>query len=203
MRTVHETEALRPSDPVPKTQLPGSTATPTTKIQRIKLKLTAQPKEESETPSIQINGGGEAAGTLVVDHHHHHPGAVAAAEAEEEEDLDEIPLPEFGSELGFDEHELSLRPKELYRLLRRQIHWAEVEMAKLRREWEENIEPQRFEAWRAKEAIFDDVISAEQRLHDVLVEREGENAAAPNGHHVGHEQQLLLQQQNGVEVMST
>lgn len=166
MRTVHETEALRPSDPVPKSQALssiGSTATP--KIQRIKLKLTTQPKEEAEP---NINGEG------VVD----------------PEDLDAIPLPEFGPELGFDEHELSLRPQELYRLLRRQIHWAELEMAKLRQEWEEKIEPQRFEAWRAKEAVLDDVIDAEQRLYNVLVEQEEKNAF-PNGHDQQH--------QNGVD----
>ncbi|KAL1966510.1 hypothetical protein VTN77DRAFT_4432 [Rasamsonia byssochlamydoides] len=189
MRTVHETEALRPSDPVPKNQTLSSlsaAATPTTKVQRIKLKLSSQPKEEGGEQNININVNGEGAG--------------AGATAIDPEDLDSIPLPEFGPELGFDEHELSLRPKELYRLLRRQIHWAELENAKLRQQWEEEIEPQRFEAWRAKEAIFDDLIEAEMRLHNVLMEQQHDSSSNNNNNDAGI---VPNGQQNGVQSTRT
>ncbi|KAL2011631.1 hypothetical protein VTN00DRAFT_4349 [Thermoascus crustaceus] len=159
MRTVHETEALRPSDPVPKHHNPplsalggGPAGTPASKLQRIKLKLSGPPKDEADQP---------------------HYGDTTTTEEGMEgvEDPDAL-VPEYGPELGFDEHELSLRPYDLYRLLRRQIHWAEQETAQLRREWEV-IEPQRKQAWREKEAIFDDMIEAEVRLLKIISGAEG------------------------------
>ncbi|OJJ49666.1 hypothetical protein ASPZODRAFT_31156, partial [Penicilliopsis zonata CBS 506.65] len=151
MRTVHETEALRPSDPVPKHHNPalpalGGTATPTSKLQRIKLKLSHPPKDEADQ--------------------------YGDSDVIETEDLDEIELPELAPEVGFDEHELSLRSMDLYRLLRRQIFWAEKESVELRKEWE-RIQPKRKEAWREKEGIFDDVIDAELRLFSAIVGSEG------------------------------
>jgi hypothetical protein len=154
MRTVHETEALRPSDPVPKNQTAAgagpTTTTPANKVQRIKLKLNFGPREDTEQQSV--NGEGSSS-------------------ALELEDLDSIAFPELDADLGFDEHELAMRPKQLYRLLRRQIHWAEIETAKLKLQWQA-AEPKRKRAWREKEAIFDDVIEAEVRLHNALVEAE-------------------------------
>lgn len=151
MRTVHETEALRPSDPVPKHHNPplSALATPAGKLQRIKLKLSGPPKDEADQ-----YGGGDTTTTTVNE------------DGTEAEDPDAL-VPEYGPELGFDEHELSLRPYDLYRLLRRQIHWAEQESARLRREWE-TIEPQRKRAWQEKEAIFDDLIEAEVRLLKII-----------------------------------
>jgi hypothetical protein len=52
----------------------------------------------------------------------------------------------------------------LYRLLRRQIHWAEQESEKLKQEWELTM-GERKAAWRQKEAILEDVILAEIRVH--------------------------------------
>src|SRR5690242_21618313 len=45
MRTVHETEALRPSDPVPK----HHSSNPSNKFQRLKLVLTNEAKRPSES----------------------------------------------------------------------------------------------------------------------------------------------------------
>ncbi|KAI9928778.1 hypothetical protein ASPWEDRAFT_105756 [Aspergillus wentii DTO 134E9] len=155
MRTVHETEALRPSDPVPKhhnaplSALTPGAATPASKLQRIKLKLSHPPRDEADQYSESAND--ETAAT---------------------EDLDEFELPEFGPEVGFDEHELALRPQDLYRLLRRQIHWAEKETSKLRDDWLKTA-PKRKQAWMEKEAIFDDVIDAELRLFSAIVGNEG------------------------------
>lgn len=155
MRTVHETEALRPSDPVPKHHQQG---TPAHKVQRIKLKLS-QPKDDSDPHS----------------HPPHQPEPPLTNPDEPAEPL-EYSLPEFfGPEIGFDEHELALPPRELYRLLRRQIHWAEKEGQQLRDEWE-RIRPKRKQAWMEKEAIFDDFMDAEVRLLrqlDAIVGHEG------------------------------
>ncbi|KAL3460696.1 hypothetical protein BJX64DRAFT_176928 [Aspergillus heterothallicus] len=145
MRTVHETEALRPSDPVPKRHDILSAAgtpvgTPVSKLQRIKLKLSHPPKDDTDQYSESVNG--DTAGT---------------------EDLDEFEVPEFTVETGFDDHELELSPQELYRLLRRQIHWAEQEGTELRGDWDK-IRPKRKQAWIEKEAIFDDIMDAEVRL---------------------------------------
>lgn len=138
MRTVHETEALRPSDPVPKHHsFPGATNAPGQKLPRIKLKLSQHPKDGSYDTEPQDSASGA-------------------------KETDSMGVPHLGPELGFDEYELSLAPDQLCRLLRRQIHWAEKETTELKREWEV-IEPQRKEAWRAKELIFEDVIDAELR----------------------------------------
>ncbi|KAH8425856.1 C2H2-type zinc finger protein [Aspergillus melleus] len=150
MRTVHETEALRPSDPVPKHHnVPASAAgtpagTPASKLQRIKLKLSQPPKEDPDRYS------------------------ESAADETANTDLDELEDPELNPDLGFDEHELALPPTQLYRVLRRQIHWAEKEGVKIRAEWEK-IKPKRKQAWLEKDAVFDDVIDAQLRLFTALV----------------------------------
>lgn len=88
------------------------------------------------------------------------------------DELDSISIPDYGPELGFDEEELSLRPYDLYRLLRRQIHWAEKESAQLRQDWEK-IEPRRKQAFREKESIFDNVAEAELELIKTIWGTEG------------------------------
>ena len=144
MRTVHETEALRPSDPVPKHQQ----STPANKVQRIKLKLS-QPKDDSDYPHTPT---------------HSHLQNEQSTHPDEPTEPLEYSLPEFyGADIGFDDHELSLPPRELYRLLRRQVHWAEKEGQQLREEWEK-IRPKRKQAWMDKETIFDDVMDAEVQL---------------------------------------
>ncbi|KAL4997119.1 hypothetical protein BDV10DRAFT_170334 [Aspergillus recurvatus] len=160
MRTVHETEALRPSDPVPKRHdilSSGGTpvSTPASKLQRIKLKLSHPPRDDSEQYSESVND--DTAGT---------------------EDLDEFEVPEFSSDTGFDNHELEMNPHQLYRLLRRQIHWAEQESANLKSDWEK-IRPKRKQAWLEKEAIFDDLMDAELRLLSTLVSAEASAAQVP------------------------
>ncbi|KAB8238847.1 hypothetical protein ETB97_000963 [Aspergillus alliaceus] len=156
MRTVHETEALRPSDPVPKHHNPPSAmgtpaGTPASKLQRIKLKLSHPPKEDPEQYSESVNG--------------------------DPEDLDEFEIPEFSPELGFDDHELSLPPQQLYRLLRRQIHWAEKEGVDLRDDWE-RIKPKRKHAFLEKETIIEDVCDAELRLFSLLMSSDNVSSSA-------------------------
>ncbi|KAL4905863.1 hypothetical protein BDW74DRAFT_152180 [Aspergillus multicolor] len=161
MRTVHETEALRPSDPVPKRHdnFSGGTpiGTPGSKLQRIKLKLSHPPRDDSEQYSESINEDTTGA-----------------------EEVDEFEVPEFGPDSGFDDHELEMNPHQLWRLLRRQIHWAEQEGAGLKSDWDK-IQPKRKQAWKEKEAIFDDLMTAEVRLLTII--RDSESHTAPG--HVG------------------
>lgn len=170
MRTVHETEALRPSDPVPKSQLLNNlpnAATPTNKVQRIKLKLNFGPKGGEDTESSTNGEGGGSRGDI---------------DGQQEAEL--LPVPEFTPDLGFDAHELALPPSQLYRLLRRQIHWAEIETSKLKRQWED-LEPKRKAAFFEKEAALTEVIDAEGRLSKVVFdaqrEADKETGNAQNG----------------------
>lgn len=172
MRTVHETEALRPSDPVPKRHdLQSTTGTPVgtpgTKLQRIKLKLSHPPRDDSEQYSESANDETTGPNTG--------PNTTANTAPE---DLDEFEVPEFSPDTGFDDHELNMSPHQLYRLLRRQIHWAEKEGVDLRGDWEK-ITPKRMQAWSEKEAVFDDMVEAEVRLLAMLNSSESRSALVP------------------------
>jgi len=174
MRSVHETDTLRPSDFKANAGTLGSVAgTPASKLQRIRLKLShpKEPGAEPEQPHESIL-------------------STVAAAAEVDEDST---MPEFGPELGFDDHELAMHPRDLYRLLQRQIHWAEKESAQLRAEWDD-IRPKREQSWLEKEAIFDDVIDGELRLFSAIVGDIG-GPAAPTTNLSTSLQKLQHQQQ--------
>ncbi len=53
-----------------------------------------------------------------------------------------------------------MRPDQLFALLRRRVHWAEDEGAKLREELEA-LEAKRKEEWQAKELVLANVMEAE------------------------------------------
>lgn len=155
MRTVHEPDTPRPAE---KHQ-----------VQRIKLKLS-QPKDESQTQAQESQPQSQPDKSLDTT-----PGDTNTNTLP----LEEIDLPETaGPELGFDAHELSLAPRDLFRLLRRQIHWAEKEGQQLRAEWD-GIRPQRKQMWMEKEAISDDAADAEMRLFKILMDGESAAPAAP------------------------
>ena len=156
MRSVHELENLRPTE-VKAAAIGNVTGTPASKLQRIRLKLSHPAKE----PGSEADHPSEPLLTTITAH----------------DDTEETSMPEFGPELGFDERELTMAPRELYRLLRRQIFWAEKESAQLKAEWDE-LRPKREQSWLEKEAIFDDVIDAELRLFSAIV---GEIGAPPEG----------------------
>ena len=159
MRTVHETEALRPPDAAPL----GVSVAGTNKPQRIKLKLPVPPKDPSDAEQQQQQqgdgGGGRDSGG----------GAVSSSEFA---GMDQADLSEFETEIGLDEHELSLPPRELWRLLRRQVHWAEQEGARLRDEWD-RMGPKRKQAWQEKETIFNNMMEAESRYVDAAARAAG------------------------------
>jgi hypothetical protein len=169
MRSVHETDTLRPSDSKANAALGNIAGTPASKLQRIRLKLShpKEPGAESEP----------------------HESILSTAAAYD----DDSTMPEFGPELGFDDHELAMHPHDLYRLLRRQINWAEKESAQLRAEWDD-IRPKREQSWLEKEAIFDDVIDGELRLFSAIVGDIG-GPAAPTTNLSTSLQKLQHQQQ--------
>ncbi|KAI9839986.1 MAG: hypothetical protein M1819_000178 [Sarea resinae] len=144
MRTVHETEALRPSDPVPKHhQTAQQQQQQPNKNQRLKLIFTTRPPQNaqrsasSDRPSPLRNGNGNT------------PTA------------DDRPSPwDWPADCQFTKAESLMPPSQLYRLLRRQVHWAEQESTTLRAEVEV-LEKQRLQEWQAKELVLANVLEAE------------------------------------------
>ena len=100
MRTVHETEALRPSDPVPRNYSSAHF-----KPQRLKLIVNSKPPSTSQDVEIDDD-------------------ATLSPPPEEEETL---PPFEYPPDVAFSDAELSMRPDQLLRLLRRQVAWSEAE----------------------------------------------------------------------------
>ncbi|KAJ5630827.1 uncharacterized protein N7484_010927 [Penicillium longicatenatum] len=149
MRSVHEIDSLRQADA--KSNAGGAPSTPASKLQRIRLKLSHPSKDP----------GAEG------DQPHDHIISMNAAPPTDP-DAEDMMMPEYGPELGFDDAELDMPPHDLYRLLRRQIFWAENEGAQLRTQWDE-IRPLRESAWLQKEAILDDLIDGELRLFSAIV----------------------------------
>lgn len=156
MRTVHETEALRPSDPVPK----HHSSNPSNKFQRIKLVLNESKKgiEKGSTPASPSS--------------HAPTGAVAPLTGDAEyahnnvtylQDLSAPDAPtmvQFPPDINFTERELALPAPHLFRLLRQQLLWATQEGEQLRAE-EKALESKRKDEWVAKELLVENVMEAE------------------------------------------
>jgi hypothetical protein len=159
MRTVHETEALRPSDPVPK----HHSSNPSNNKQRIRLILNANDKklEKDSTPASPAS-------------HSHPPANSAAVPPGSDVDyahnnviyLQDLASPgaptmvQFPADITFTERELALPAPDLFRLLRRQLQWAQQESEQLRAE-AEVLEKQRKEEWEAKELLVENVMEAQ------------------------------------------
>ncbi|TVY88402.1 INO80 complex subunit [Lachnellula willkommii] len=136
MRTVHETEALRPSDPVPKYLNPQHNKS------RLKLlvKKDQDPAEAPPTPGTNGTTNGSP---------HHFVGWTSS-----------YPL-----ELGFTPDEEERGAVQLFQLLRRQIHWAQEETVALK-EQAEAYEQLRRKEWTEKEVLLDQVINHEHSYHE-------------------------------------
>lgn len=132
MRTVHETEALRPSDPVPKGHSEAaSRATGASGIngalKRIKLIVNNGDRPKSiigELPPLPTDG--------IPDEH----GEARPVEMDSLPFVVPVSREYYPADVGeaLDDHELALPPSQLYRVLRRQVHWAEQEAAELSRD---------------------------------------------------------------------
>ncbi|KAF2182200.1 hypothetical protein K469DRAFT_670047 [Zopfia rhizophila CBS 207.26] len=155
MRTVHETEALRPSDPVPK----HHSSNPSNRFQRLRLVLTQnRVQEKSSTPaSPSSHPPNSATVPINADVEYAHNNIVYL------QDLAAPSQPtmvQFPPDINFTDRELSLPAPELFRLLRRQLHWATQEGEQLRAE-AELLEKKRKEEWIAKELLVENMMEAE------------------------------------------
>lgn len=131
MRTVHETEALRPSDPVPKGHSEAVTRTAGGSgsnglLKRIKLIVNNGDRPKSiigELPPLPTDGIDES-------------GEARPVEMDSLPFTLPVPYDYYPSDVAdtLDDHELSLPPSQLYRLLRRQVHWSEQDAAQLIKE---------------------------------------------------------------------
>lgn len=129
MRTVHETEALRPSDPVPKSMQSSATGKGKLKI------IIKTPQSHAAGQDESINGGDD--GELSADF-----------------------LTQLTPEQGFTPEELAMPLKELYKLCRFQVRWAEEEGKKLQEEVK-RLDAIYEREWREKEVLLFQVIQSE------------------------------------------
>lgn len=140
MRTVHETEALRPSDPVPKSmQATGAGGGPAGKSSKLKIVLKTQAshaRDDVDDSSANDENGGS-------------------------------PIQEFTPltvDQGFDPRELAMPLDRLHKVCRMQLRLAEEEGVDLTKEckrWEDEYKRQ----WLEKEVLLDQVVQAEQGWH--------------------------------------
>ncbi|KAK0731809.1 hypothetical protein B0H67DRAFT_549505 [Lasiosphaeris hirsuta] len=137
MRTVHETEALRPSDPVPKSmQAAGGPAGKSGKL-KIILK-TQQSHAAGQDDTVDDGSAGDDSATDMF-----------------------TPLTE---DQGFTQKELRMPLSRLTQLCRLQVKWAQEEGEQLQNEckmWEELYKQE----WLDKEVLLDQVINTEQDWH--------------------------------------
>lgn len=149
MRTVHETEALRPSDPVPKSM--QSTATPASTIA----------KSSGGTSKLKI---------IIKTPQSHASGADDATETERSGGDDgqlygDDPMTALTAEHGFTDTELALPYPRLFRLCNRQLGLAAEETAQLQRDYKQ-WEDAYAEVWHEKEALLAQVIQSEATWHE-------------------------------------
>ncbi|KIX94386.1 uncharacterized protein Z520_09772 [Fonsecaea multimorphosa CBS 102226] len=150
MRTVHETEALRPSDPVPRGHTGGiSNGGSGLPIKR--LKLTMGGKTNGDKKATLVGDLPSLPTRYTVSMMGIDPDDVAMADDDGSEELVDavdvdsvpmsLPLPSdyYPTDIwdDMDEYERSLPPSQWFRLLRRQIHWAEQEGRDLQQELED------------------------------------------------------------------
>lgn len=136
MRTVHETEALRPSDPVPKSMQAGGPAGKSSKLKII-----------IKTPQSHAAGQDDA---------------VDDGSAGDEHMADM--LTPMTQDQGFSPEELEMPLERLCKLCRLQVKWAEEDGEQLRKEckqWEELYKNE----WLEKEVLLDQVVQREQDWH--------------------------------------
>lgn len=164
MRTVHETETLRPSDPVPRSHA-------NQKPQRIKLFVRDPPPPDGSSNHLEIplssphsNGGGVGVGHL------ENSLAQIPENASDEDvtmnDDDDATLPPssspspYPSSMALSPTSASMPPSQLFRLLRRQVRWTEQENEALKQEVI-GLEKKRKEEWTRKELVLLNVFEAE------------------------------------------
>ncbi|POS87285.1 hypothetical protein EPUL_000769 [Erysiphe pulchra] len=140
-RTVHETEALRPSDPIPKSMQTANKSSRQKSASKI-----AQPNPE-ETSQNRVNG-------------------VLSKKPSSRH--------KYPSGFGFTSEEEVQKPKDLYRLLRRQVHWAEEEADYLKK-FCDTLEELRRQEWIEKEILLDQALKTDidwQKRRQIVIASE-------------------------------
>jgi hypothetical protein len=134
MRTVHETEALRPSDPIPRGHSQAN-------VKPQRLKLVVRPPDQAYGEGTEVDDSATINSNTDVD-----PDGPAQVD--------------YPPDVKFTEEELAMPTNELFRLLRRQVHWAEEENEEYKRELEV-LEVQRKQEWQKKELVLVNFVEAE------------------------------------------
>ncbi|KAJ6259035.1 hypothetical protein Dda_5931 [Drechslerella dactyloides] len=151
MRTVHETEALRPSDPIPKSH-PNHPLNISAHLhdhidhdrdddEYSSLSPSPQPQSEDDDDA----GGGSTSSN----------GVANGSKDKKKDDVNY-----YSPEDGFDLDEIKLPPKELYKLLRRKMVWTLEEKTSLEAE-KKTLEDKRRRAWVKKEMALEGLISVD------------------------------------------
>lgn len=149
MRTVHETEALRPSDPVPK----HHSSNPSNKFQRIKLVLSGASKPSSDralsTPASPPAHPSAPHIPTDADYAHNNVTYVQDLAAANPQTMVQFP-----PDLSFTPAELALPADALFHSLRRTLLYATEEGERLRKE-ADALEKLRKQEWDRKEVLFE------------------------------------------------
>lgn len=137
MRTVHETEALRPSDPVPKSMQAGGTSGKSTKLKII-----------IRTPQSHAAG---------------HDDAVDDGNSGDENPAELFT--QLTEKDGFTRRELEMPLKKLHVVCRHQVKWAEEDGETLKQEckqWQDIYK----QAWLEKETLVTQMVKSEKDWHE-------------------------------------
>ncbi|KAL8818592.1 MAG: hypothetical protein Q9191_007909 [Dirinaria sp. TL-2023a] len=136
---VHETEALRPSDPIPRNHSSAGM-----KPQRLKLVMNTKPR------NIEEEGGeGDVDDDATI-------GSNTDTDGEPKISKEFDPP----AELGFTADELAMPIDELYKLSRYQVHWSEEAGKELQKEVAE-LEGKYKAEWQKKELVLDNLMEME------------------------------------------
>jgi hypothetical protein len=156
MRTVHETEALRPSDPVPK----HHSSNPSNNKQRLKLILNAGDGKKPEKGSTPASPSSHSHPTIAPpppDVDYAHNNVIY---------LQDLAIPnaptmvQFPPDITFTDRELAMPAPDLFQYLRRHFQFVQQESDELRAQ-ADLLEKQRKEEWEAKELLFENLMEAQ------------------------------------------
>ncbi|KAL9029585.1 MAG: hypothetical protein Q9196_002194 [Gyalolechia fulgens] len=143
LRTVHETDNLKPSDPVPKGH--GSTQKP----QRLKLVFNSKPPASENTEPLSSPQPNDAKTDEFADQDD---------DATQPRTSSPSPMPD---DLNWTEEELNMTAYELFRKLRREVYWAEHVVGAALQAENERLEEKKLDEWRRKELVFVNWVEAE------------------------------------------
>ena len=167
MRTVHETEALRPSDPVPK----HHSSFPANKLQRVRLVFNSSATKSGKTSPLLASSTFD---TEMTHNANAEDGSLVSLRLDDSKQFGQESRAgtnngdyalynrrlSYPSDMLLTASEANLPPDQLFRILQLQKAWSDMETAKLKREMAE-LEAKCQEEWLAKELILENAMEAE------------------------------------------